>query len=91
MLWFVFPPDQGTLGQRQTIGQDGIVVSYGDRRREFHPCRCPVRLRELSTSHPRIARLAQFAPDNVSQPLAPALPVATAHVRLPLNARFGFP
>src|SRR5215475_8385874 len=50
VLWFVFPPTQGTRGQVRTRGQDGIVVSYGGRRREFHSCRYPVRLRERSTS-----------------------------------------
>jgi hypothetical protein len=52
MLWFVVPPAQGGLGQVLTRGQDDIVASYGGRRREFHPFRHPVRLRELSTSRP---------------------------------------
>jgi hypothetical protein len=36
----------------RTRGQDGIVVSYGGRRRKFQPCPHPVRLRVLSTSRP---------------------------------------
>src|SRR5919198_2913247 len=90
MLWFVVPPAQGALGQVPTYGRDGIVVSYGGRRREFQPCPHPVRLREPSTNRPlRIAQKpAQIAPDDVSQPLVPArLPAATTPVRLALDAR----